>query len=56
LNAASQITAAPNADSDSTLSIARYEQPSLRRSLFDGATSVVPYLASERLEASLRAC
>ena len=50
MNAASQITSAPNADSYSTRpfwreSIARYEQPSLRRSLFDVATSVVPYLA-----------
>ena len=50
MNAASQITAAPNADSYSTRpfwreSIARYEQPSLRLSLFDVATSVVPYVA-----------
>lgn len=46
----SQITAAPNADSGSTQpfwrdSVAPYEQPSLPRSLFDLATSVVPYLA-----------
>lgn len=47
----SQLTpAAPNADLDSgrpfwRKSIARYEQPSLPRSLFDLATSVMPYLA-----------
>jgi len=50
VNAASEITSWPNAAPYSARpfwreSIARYERPSLRRSLFDIATSVVPYLA-----------